>query len=131
MFQKIVHDGHEVPQDALLVVTIPKISLRGRNGLLIAAVTTAVIIAAIVWFGSRAPYEPLLRNLTEVEAGQVIAQLEKQGVPYRLEAHNSISIPADMVRKARIDLAMAGAPKDPSSVGWELFDNKSAWELAR
>jgi flagellar M-ring protein FliF len=56
------------------------------------------------------------------DAAAVVASLEKQRVPYRLEAGGTrILAPADQVPRLRLTLAREGLPLG-GGVGWEIFD---------
>ncbi|CAI6160349.1 MAG: Flagellar M-ring protein [uncultured Sulfurimonas sp.] len=68
-------------------------------------------------------YEVLFDSLSSSDAAKVITQLEKDGVPYKLEANNIIKVPKGVVYKERINIASLGIPKD-IGVGFELFDKQ-------
>lgn len=68
-------------------------------------------------------YEVLFDSLSSSDAAKVVAQLEKDGVPYKLEANNIIKVPKGVVYKERINIASLGIPKD-TGVGFELFDKQ-------
>jgi len=68
-------------------------------------------------------YEVLFDSLSSSDAAKVVTQLEKDGVPYKLEANNIIKVPKGVVYKERINIASLGIPKD-SGVGFELFDKQ-------
>lgn len=68
-------------------------------------------------------YEVLFDSLSSSDAAKVVAQLEKDGVPYKLEANNIIKVPKGVVYKERINIASLGIPKD-IGVGFELFDKQ-------
>jgi len=68
-------------------------------------------------------YVTLFDSLSSSDAAKVIAQLEKDGVKYKLEDNNIIKVPKDLVYKQRISIAAQGIPKD-SGVGFELFDKQ-------
>ena len=68
-------------------------------------------------------YEVLFDSLSSSDAAKVVEQLEKDAVPYILEANNVIKVPHEVVYKQRISIAAQGIPKD-SGVGFELFDTQ-------
>lgn len=68
-------------------------------------------------------YEVLFDSLSSSDAAKVVAQLEKDGISYKLEADNVIKVPKGVVYKERINIASLGIPKD-SGVGFELFDKQ-------
>ena len=68
-------------------------------------------------------YEVLFDSLSSSDAAKVVTQLEKDGVPYKLEANNIIKVPKGVVYKERINIASLGITKD-IGVGFELFDKQ-------
>ncbi|HUH43127.1 MAG TPA: flagellar basal-body MS-ring/collar protein FliF [Sulfurimonas sp.] len=68
-------------------------------------------------------YEVLFDSLTSEDASKVIAQLEKDNVPYEILDKNVIKVPKNVVYKERIAIASLGIPKN-SGVGFELFDKQ-------
>lgn len=95
-----------------------------------------VAVAAIVGFllflvlytadpkeGSKEGYQVLFESLTPQDAAQVVAQLEKDKIPYRIPRDNVIEVPKEVVYKERITIASMGIPKE-GHVGFELFDKQ-------
>ena len=68
-------------------------------------------------------YEVLFDTLTPEDAAKVVEQLEKDNIPYKIEANNVIKVPRDVVYRERIAIASLGIPKN-SNVGFELFDKQ-------
>jgi flagellar M-ring protein FliF len=68
-------------------------------------------------------YEVLFESLSSEDAAKVIAQLEKDEVPYMLLDNNVIKVPKEVVYKQRISIASQGIP-NTSGVGFELFDKQ-------
>jgi len=68
-------------------------------------------------------YEVLFDALTPEDAAKVVEQLEKDNIPYKIEANNVIKVPRDVVYRERISIASLGIPKN-SGVGFELFDKQ-------
>jgi len=68
-------------------------------------------------------YEVLFDTLTPEDAAKVVEQLEKDNIPYKIEANNVIKVPRDVVYRERISIASLGIPKN-SNVGFELFDKQ-------
>jgi len=71
----------------------------------------------------KSKYEVLFDSLSSSDAAKVVAQLEKDGVPYEIAENNVIKVPQNIVYKERINIASLGIPKD-SGVGFELFDKQ-------
>jgi flagellar M-ring protein FliF len=68
-------------------------------------------------------YKVLFETLSDSDAAKVVAQLEKDGIPYKIEANNVVKVPKDVVYKERITIAAQGIPKN-DGVGFELFDKQ-------
>ena len=73
--------------------------------------------------GSSEGYQVLFDQLTPQDAAQVVAQLEKDKIPYRIPRDNVIEVPKAVVYKERITIASMGIPKE-GHVGFELFDKQ-------
>ncbi|MDP3586533.1 MAG: flagellar basal-body MS-ring/collar protein FliF [Sulfuricurvum sp.] len=68
-------------------------------------------------------YQVLFESLTPQDAAQVVAQLEKDKIPYKIPRDNVIEVPKEVVYKERITIASMGIPKE-GHVGFELFDKQ-------
>ena len=75
------------------------------------AAATAVIIAAVLaatWLAMRPRYEVLFRDLRPADAATIVAQLDKDKIPYKLEAGGAVILaPASRIDQTR--LAIMGA----------------------
>ena len=92
--------------------------------LLAAAAAVAVVVALLLW--AREPeYRVLFSGLSEADGGQIIGELDKRAIPYRLsEGGNTILVPGDKMSALRLQLAEQGLPKG-GSVGFELLDKQA------
>jgi flagellar M-ring protein FliF len=68
-------------------------------------------------------YQVLFDSLTPQDAAQVVQQLEKDKIPYKIPRDNVIEVPKEVVYKERITIASMGIPKE-GHVGFELFDKQ-------
>lgn len=90
--------------------------------IVVAAALIAAAIGAYLW--SRDPgYRILFSGLSDRDGGQIIQSLQQMNIPYRLDAGGVISVPADQVYNARLQLASQGMPKG-GTAGFELLDNQ-------
>jgi flagellar M-ring protein FliF len=91
------------------------------------AVALAVAVALVVgmWLWSKQPdYAVLFSNLAEKDGGQIVAALQQQNVPYKVEAGGAtILVPSDRANELRLLLASQGLPKG-GMVGFELMDTQ-------
>jgi len=110
-----------------LVVLYDKLTKQQKMIIAAAIVGIVSFLIFLVVFTStknaKDSYEVLFDSLSSSDAAKVVAQLEKDGVPYKLEANNIIKVPKGVVYKERINIASLGIPKD-SGVGFELFDKQ-------
>ena len=82
-------------------------------------------VAALLFWAQRPDMKLLYGRLGEKEAGEVVAALQAQKVPYELGAGGtSVYVPSNMVYKARADLASKGLPA-PDGIGFEIFDRSN------
>lgn len=93
--------------------------------LVAATVALALLVAAAV--GLSGPrYAVLFYGLTPSRGGQVIAALQKDGIPYRLSQNgNVIAVPVSDLGKARLEMGAQGEPGGSASSGWKALENAS------
>jgi len=110
-----------------LTVLYNKLSKQQR---IIIAAAVVGIVAFLIFMvvytakdSGNSKYEVLFDSLSSEDAAKVIAQLEKDEVPYELLDNNVIKVPKNVVYKQRIAIASMGIPKD-GGVGFELFDKQ-------
>jgi len=68
-------------------------------------------------------YKTLFEGVAPKDAGLIVAELDKQKVPYKITDDGTIRVPNEQVSKQRMVVASAGILKD-SRVGFELFDKQ-------
>ncbi|MFJ4144135.1 flagellar basal-body MS-ring/collar protein FliF [Pseudomonas sp. NPDC089734] len=92
--------------------------------LLAGAAAIAILVALLLW--ARQPeYRVLFSGLSEADGGQIIGELDKRNIPYRLsEGGNTIMVPGDKMNALRLQLAEQGLPKG-GSIGFELLDKQA------
>lgn len=83
-----------------------------------------VLILFVVLFSTQlvpSGYAPLFTQLRPEDAGEIIAVLREQGVPYQVgERGTAILVPQDLVYETRLNLASQGIPRG-GVVGFEIF----------
>lgn len=93
-----------------------------RVGLLSFAVLVALLIAGYYLFLAK-DYAVLFENLRESDTSAVTAELDKQGIAYKLaDDGHSVLVDRDAVASARVAVAAANVLAG-GEVGFELFDN--------
>lgn len=103
-------------------------SLKGLNQIKLAAMigTAVVMIGFFAYISLRvaAPtFAPLYNAVPVEEGGKIVAELDKEGVPYELRRNGTqILVPSDQVDKLRLTLAQRGLPSQGSMIGYEIFD---------
>ncbi|HRH82115.1 MAG TPA: flagellar basal-body MS-ring/collar protein FliF [Thiobacillaceae bacterium] len=85
------------------------------------AASIALFVGLLLW-SSSPDYKVLFANLSERDAGSVVAALQQMNVPYQTQAGGAILVPQDKVYDVRFQLASQGLPKG-GAVGFELMDN--------
>nr|HPN64870.1 flagellar M-ring protein FliF [Candidatus Goldiibacteriota bacterium] len=92
----------------ILWITVPSLVLIG-------------LIALALWTTSP-NYSPLFSNLTQEDAGNIIAELKDRKVPYKIGNNGkTISVPFKDVYDLRLEMASKGMIKG-GGVGFEIFD---------
>ena len=89
---------------------------------ILVAGTIAGLVVLISWSG-QPEFMPLYSRLSAEDAGEVVAKLREQKIPYRLSQNGTtVQIPSERIYEVRLDLASQGLPRG-SGVGFEVFDN--------
>ena len=87
---------------------------------IIASAAFILIAFAVLFTWALTPeYTSIVANVSDTEAGEIVKELEKLGVPFKLEG-NSILVPQAQAIKARYDLAASGYPKS-GSIDYGIF----------
>ncbi|MBN2467885.1 MAG: flagellar M-ring protein FliF [Deltaproteobacteria bacterium] len=90
--------------------------------LLLVGGTVLLFTFLILWTG-KPEYQLLYSNLAPEDAGNILAKLKEQKIPYKIPSYgNSILIPEERIYEMRLVLASQGLPQG-SGVGFEVFDN--------
>lgn len=93
-------------------------------GLALVAVVVGGLIA-LTSAGKETAYKVLFSGLTQEDAGEVVAKLKDQRVPYKLsDDGGAILVPAAQVYEVRLSLAGEGLPRG-GGVGFEIFNQTS------
>jgi flagellar M-ring protein FliF len=88
------------------------------------AASVAILVALLLW-AKQPEYRVLFSNLGEADGGQIISELDKRAIPYRLSAGGrTLMVPAEQMDTLRLQLAEQGLPKG-GSVGFELLDKQA------
>lgn len=98
----------------------------GQQLSLVAAIGAmlAVLIGLAWYFLIRTPYEPLFNDMRTADAATIVAELDRQQIPYRLaDGGSTILVPAMRVDATRLSVMSEDLPLK-GAVGFELF-NKS------
>jgi flagellar M-ring protein FliF len=97
-----------------------------RNWLLGGGAMLLAVIAAMTWYAGRPDYRVLFSGLEGKDVQQVAQELGAAGIPFETTADGTgIEVPAEMVDKARMEVAAKGMPQS-GRLGFELFD-KPNW----
>lgn len=98
--------------------------------MVIVGVTALIFISLLLVaiFGSRGTeYDVLWSDLSPQDAGAIVKELEKEGVPYKLEAGGRvIKVPKDSVYRLRLTFASMGLPSS-GVVGFESISANQLW----
>ena len=90
------------------------------------AVATVGLVGLFASLMSTPDYKPLMSGLETADAQTISAELKSKNIPYQLSADGkSISVPADQLDAARLDIA-SSSPTHSGRMGFEIFD-KVSW----
>ncbi len=94
------------------------------------AISLALGVGVVLW-AKQPNFRPLYTHLSSAEAGNVLEELEKLNIAYRLDsATGAILVASNQIHEARIKLATVGLPKS-DEVGLELLDKSSSIGASR
>src|SRR6266446_4637124 len=97
----------------------------GRQQRIYLGVGLAITLAVVVVFANMIAtpdYKPLLTGLAAADAQAISAQLAAKKIPYLVSPDGtSISVPADQVDAARLEVASHDSPHS-GRIGFEIFD---------
>ncbi len=97
-----------------------------RTWLIASVCLLAALCAGMAWYAQRPDWKTLFSGLESKDVQQVSQELAAAGIPYQMSVDgNGIEVPAEMVDKARIEVATKGMPQT-GRLGFELFD-KPNW----
>ena len=94
--------------------------LKRKLSLIFVILLSFALMAGIMLWTERVDYQVLYSNLSQEDAGQVIAKLKEMKIPYNVEG-NIIYVPSNRVYELRLELAAQGIPTG-GGVGFEIFD---------
>ena len=97
-----------------------------RSGLIAATgIGAFALIAVLALRAAEPPMALLYGDLDTRDAAQIVAELERTGVPHRIGRGGAeVQVPADQVARLRLALAREGLPAS-GNVGYELFDRQN------
>jgi flagellar M-ring protein FliF len=97
-----------------------------RTWLIASLVFLAAMCAGMLWYAGRTDWRVLFSGLDGKDLQQISQELATAGIPYQTTADGAgIQVPADMLDKARMEVAAKGMPQT-GRLGFELFD-KPNW----
>jgi flagellar M-ring protein FliF len=91
----------------------------------VAAAVILVSLGVALWLEMAGPpYDVLDEGLSPADGGKVIAQLQKLGIPYQLQAAgNVILVPEPQLAQARLQLGDAQVPGSDVQTAWSQLEN--------
>lgn len=97
-----------------------------RTWLLASAAFLAAACVGLMWFAQRPDWRVLFSGLDGKDTQQVAQELAAASIPFEMTTDGTgIEVPADMLDKARMEVAAKGMPQS-GRLGFELFD-KPNW----
>lgn len=85
------------------------------------AAVLAAFVLVLLW-ANKTSYGVLYTELSQEDAGAIVAKLEERKIPYELSNNGqTISVPMEIVQETRLSLATEGLPTG-GAVGMEVFN---------
>ena len=102
------------------------LSFNQRMLLGVSAILVVAMLGLFVKLTEKADFKTLYSGLAGPDAQAVVQRLAAKNIPYEVSSDGtSVSVPADVLDKTRLDLAAEGMPQT-GRLGFELFD-KPNW----
>ena len=101
--------------------------LSGKQRLMVlgGGALTAVLLVVLVRQAATPTYKVLFSGLSPADSQSIAAQLDAKNIPHQMDtAGTSISVPAEQLDAARLEVATQGMP-DSGRMGFEIFDRTS------
>ncbi len=98
-----------------------------RRGLAVGIVllVSVATFGSLIYWNSTPDYQVLFSNLSQEDAGEMVAKLKEKKIPFELSpGGTSILVPKEKVYDVRLALTAEGLPKG-GGVGFEVFDRTS------
>jgi len=111
-------------------IQVPQMLAKYRKIMLFTAASLmlAGFLSLILW-SSEKPYRSVYAGMAEKDAASVVELLQKEHIPYRLEAGGTVMVPEDQVYQVRLKLAGQGVTPS-SNTGFEIFDKSNEFGLS-
>ena len=119
-----------------LTQTFPQATL-GQNpvvrqlGVMVGIAASVALGIAIVLWSQTPNYSVLFANLAQKDAAEVVAALEQNGIPYKVDqASGAVMVASGQVHEARMKLAGQGLPQS-DSLGFEILQQETGFGTSR
>jgi len=111
-------------------IQVPQMLAKYRKIMLFSAASLMLVgfISLVLW-SSEKPYRTVYAGMAEKDAASVVELLQKERIPYRLEAGGTVMVPEDQVYQVRLKLAGQGVTPS-SNTGFEIFDQSNEFGLS-
>ncbi|MBL4775049.1 MAG: flagellar M-ring protein FliF [Mariprofundus sp.] len=111
-------------------IQVPQMLAKYRKIMLFSAASLMLVgfISLILW-SSEKPYRTVYTGMAEKDAASVVELLQKEHIPYRLEAGGTVMVPEDQVYQVRLKLAGQGVTPS-GNIGFEIFDQSNEFGLS-
>src|ERR1700722_10624825 len=98
------------------------LSVKQRIVIAVGALLSVGVIALFVNLMGKPEYKPLYTNMEPTDAQALVARLAEKNIPAETSPDGkSVSVPADKLDAARLQIASQGMPRS-GRLGFELFD---------
>lgn len=103
-----------------------RLGILRQVGLMVGLAASVAIGFAVVLWSQEPDYRPLLGNLNNLDANEIINTLQLNQIPYRIDnSSGALLVAADQIHQARLKLAAEGLGAD-KTVGFELLDQEQS-----
>jgi len=123
-------DMQKSASDVGMPMKIQQVLMENRRLLMLiaGALMLAGFLSLVLW-SSETPYRSVYTGMNEKDAAAIVAVLQKEHIPYKLEGASTVLVPSEQVYTARLKLASEDVMPGVGT-GFEIFDRASEFGVS-
>lgn len=109
-----------------MVAGFNRLGILRQVGLMVGLAASVAIGFAVVLWSQEPDYRPLMNDLSNLDANQIVDTLQINQIPYKIDTNSgALLVPVEQIHNARLKLASQGLT-GRNTLGFELLDQEQA-----